>query len=77
MNFIPRRVQYLLLLTLGLWCLQGLFRLLFWGLLSELPVAAQSHLLKAFWVALRFDLRVSILAALVTLPWLLLPALVP
>lgn len=73
MNFLPRRVQYLLLLTLGLWCLQGLFRLLFWGLLSELPITAQSHLLKAFWVGLRFDLRVSLLAALVTLPWLFLP----
>tara|TARA_B110000211_G_scaffold233943_1_gene301716 strand:- start:412 stop:2400 length:1989 start_codon:yes stop_codon:yes gene_type:complete len=73
MNFLPRRVQYLLLLTLGLWCLQGLFRLLFWGLLSELPVAAESHLVKAFWIGLRFDLRVSLLAALATLPWLFLP----
>ena len=73
MNFIPRRVRYLLTLTLALWCLQGLFRLLFWGLLSDLPVAAESDLLKAFWVGLRFDLRVSLLAALATLPWLFLP----
>jgi len=73
MNFLPRRVQYLLVLTLALWCLQGLFRLLFWGLLSELPVAVEGYLLKAFWVGLRFDLRVSLLAALITLPWLFLP----
>ena len=73
MNFIPRRVQYLLLLTLALWGLQGLFRVLFWGFISELPVAAEGHLLKAFWVGLRFDLRVSLLAALATLPWLILP----
>jgi hypothetical protein len=70
MHLLPRRVQYLLLLTLSLWCLQGLFRLLFWGLISDLPVAAESHLIKAFWVGLRFDLRVSLLAALTTLPWL-------
>mgnify|MGYP006079124995 FL=1 len=73
MHLLPRRVQYLLLLTLSLWCLQGLFRLLFWGLISDLPVAAESHLIKAFWVGLRFDLRVSLLAALTTLPWLFLP----
>lgn len=73
MTFLPRRVQYLLALTLALWCMQGLFRLLFWGLISDLPIAAESHLLKAFWVGLRFDLRVSLLAALATLPWLLLP----
>jgi hypothetical protein len=73
MHFLPRRVQYLLTLTLALWCLQGLFRLLFWGFLSELPIAAEGYLLKAFWIGLRFDLRVSLLAALATLPWLLLP----
>ena len=73
MNFLPRRVRYLLTLTLALWCLQGLFRLLFWGLLSDLPVAAEGDLLKAFWVGLRFDLRISLLAALATLPWLFLP----
>jgi phosphoglycerol transferase MdoB-like AlkP superfamily enzyme len=73
MNFLPRRVQYLLLLTLSLWCLQGLFRLLFWGYISDLPVTAESHLIKAFWIGLRFDLRVSLLAALSTLPWLFLP----
>ena len=73
MNFLPRRVQYLLTLTLALWCLQGLFRLLFWGVLSDLPVAAEGYLLKAFWVGLRFDLRVSLLFALATLPWLFLP----
>lgn len=73
MTFLPRRVQYLLLVTLFLWGLQSLFRLLFWGLISDLPMAAESHLLKAFWVGLRFDLRVSLLAALTTLPWLLLP----
>ena len=32
-----------------------------------------SSLLKAFWVGLRFDLRVSLLFALATLPWLFLP----
>ena len=73
MTYLPRRVQYLLLLTLFLWTLQGLFRLLFWGLMSDLPIAAESHLLKAFGVGLRFDLRVSLLAALCTLPWLFLP----
>ena len=73
MHFLPRRVQYLLTLTLALWCLQGLFRLLFWGFLSELPIAAEGYLLKAFWIGLRFDLRVSLLAALTTLPWLFLP----
>lgn len=73
MNILPRRVQYLLALTMALWVLQGLFRVLFWGFISELPLAAESHLVKAFWVGLRFDLRVSLLAALCTLPWLLLP----
>lgn len=73
MNFLPRRVQYLLALTLALWCMQGLFRLLFWAQISDLPLAAEPHLLKAFWVGLRFDLRVSLLAAMATLPWLLLP----
>mgnify|MGYP001167828124 FL=1 len=73
MHFLPRRVQYLLTLTLALWCLQGLFRLLFWGFLSELPIAAEGYLLKAYWIGLRFDLRVSLLAALTTLPWLFLP----
>ena len=47
--------------------------MLFWGFLSELPIAAEGYLLKAFWIGLRFDLRVSLLAALATLPWLLLP----
>ncbi len=73
MTLLPRRVQYLLVLTLALWALQGVFRVLFWGLLSELPIAAEGYLLKAFWVGLRFDLRVALLAALATLPWLLLP----
>lgn len=73
MNFIPRRVQYILALTLAFWVLQGVFRVLFWSLLSELPVAAEGYLLKAFWVGLRFDLRVALLAALATLPWLILP----
>ena len=73
MNFLPRRVQYLLLLTLALWGLQGLFRMLFWGFISELPITFEGDLLKAFWVGLRFDLRVSLLAALMTLPWLILP----
>ena len=55
MTLLPRRVQYLLVLTLALWALQGVFRVLFWGLLSELPIAAEGYLLKAFWVGLRFD----------------------
>ena len=73
MNFIPRRVQYILALTLALWVLQGVFRVLFWSLLSELPVATEEHLLKAFGVGLRFDFRVALLAAFATLPWLILP----
>ena len=73
MNFLPRRVQYLLLLTLALWILQGLFRILFWGFISELPITLEGDLLETFWVGLRFDLRVSLLAALMTLPWLILP----
>jgi len=73
MNFLPRRVQYLLALTLALWAMQGVFRLLFWAFLSDLPMALEPHLAKAFWVGLRFDLRVSLLAAFGTLPWLLLP----
>ena len=74
MNYIlPRRIQYLLALTLALFILQGTFRLLFWGLISDLPMSFESHLLKAYWIGLRFDLRVSMLAALATLPWLLVP----
>lgn len=72
-HFLPRRIQYLLALTLTLFILQGVFRLLFWGLISDLPIGFESHLLKAYWVGLRFDLRVSMLAALATLPWLFVP----
>jgi len=72
-HFLPRRVQYLLALTLAFWCLQGLFRLLFWGFISELPLTVDTDLLQAFWVGLRFDLRVSLLAAFCALPWLLIP----
>lgn len=69
-HFLPRRIQYLLALTLTLFILQGVFRLLFWGLISDLPIGFENHLLKAYWVGLRFDLRVSMLAAL---PWLFVP----
>ena len=72
-HFISRRIQYLLALTLALLILQGTFRLLFWGLISDLPMSFESHLLKAYWIGLRFDLRVSMLATLATLPWLLVP----
>jgi len=65
-HFLPRRIQYLLALTLTLFILQGVFRLLFWGLISDLPIAFESHLLKAYWVGLRFDLRVSMLATIAT-----------
>lgn len=72
-HLLPRRIQYFLALTITLLVLQGVFRLLFWGLISDLPVALESHLIKAYWVGLRFDLRISILSALITLPWLFLP----
>jgi|TARA_B110001469_G_scaffold77829_1_gene73687 hypothetical protein len=48
MHLLPRRVQYLLLLTLSLWCLQGLLRLLFWRLISNLPVTAKYYFKKSF-----------------------------
>ena len=72
-HFLPRRIQYLLALTLTLFILQGISRLLFWGLISDLPMGFENHLLKAYWIGLRFDLRVSMLATLATLPWVLVP----
>jgi hypothetical protein len=70
---IPRRIQYLLALTGLLFFTQIVFRGLFWSLLSDLPVALDAHLWKAFWIGIRFDLRVALLAALCTIPWLILP----
>ena len=70
---IPRRIQYLLGLIALLFVTQAVFRLLFWGFISDLPLAAEQHLLQAYWIGIRFDLRIAILAALCTLPWLILP----
>ena len=70
---IPRRIQYLLTLTALLFAMQVVFRGLFWAFLSDLPMAAEQHLLQAFWVGIRFDLRVALLAALCTIPWLIIP----
>ena len=70
---IPRRIQYLLGLIVLLFATQALFRLLFWGFISDLPMALESHLAQAFWVGLRFDLRMALLAALCTIPWLIVP----
>jgi len=70
---IPRRIQYLLGLIALLFVTQAVFRLLFWGFISDLPLAAEQHLAQAFWVGLRFDLRMALLAALCTLPWLIVP----
>ena len=70
---IPRRIQYLLGLIALLFVTQAVFRLLFWGFISDLPLAAEQHLLQAYWIGIRFDLRIAILAALCTLPWLMLP----
>ena len=53
--------------------IQLAFRGLFWGLVSDLPIAMESHLWQAFWVGIRFDLRIALLAALCTIPWLILP----
>ena len=72
-NFLPRRIQYLLGLIVFLFGLQVAFRLSFWALISDLPFAFESHLWQAFWIGIRFDLRVAMLAALCTLPWLMIP----
>lgn len=69
----PRRMQYLLGLITLLFVTQAVFRLFFWGFISDLPLAAEQHLLQAYWVGIRFDLRIAVLASLCTLPWLIVP----
>lgn len=70
---IPRRIQYLLALTALLLLTQAIFRLSFWAFISDLPMALEAHLAKAFWIGIRFDLRIALLGALLTLPWLIVP----
>ena len=70
---LPRRINYLLALVATLFVMQVFFRIMFWTMVSNLPLSFDSHLMQAFWVGVRFDLRLSVLAALLTIPLLLLP----
>jgi len=70
---LPRRINYLLALVATFFVMQVFFRIMFWTMVSNLPLSFDSHLMQAFWVGVRFDLRLSVLAALLTIPLLLLP----
>ena len=73
LSLFPRRLQYFFGLVVIFFLIQSSFRLLFWGFVSELPVAFDGESLKAIWIGLRFDLRVSLLIAMTTLPCLVVP----